>query len=404
MYALKLVVIYQYRKGRFLYSQRGEAMKTISLIGSTGSIGVQTLEVCSKHNIKVKAIAAKKSVRLLAEQAHRFSAEYVCVYDKDKYDELKLLMSDTNAEISCGMEGLCKAAELDGADLFVNSVVGMVGLLPTLKAIEAGKNIALANKETLVAGGELVMNAAAEHGTEIYPIDSEHSAIFQCLRGNNRKQLHKIILTASGGPFFGKTRTELENVTVEQALRHPNWSMGSKITIDSATLMNKGLEFIEAKWLFDVSPDNIEIVVNRESVLHSAVEYDDYSVIGQLGVPDMKIPIQYALLYPERIECDVKPLSLTDYGTLTFFKPDYETFECLSACIKAIRLGGAYPCIVNSVNETAVKLFLEGKIPFLKIGELAAESLEHFSPSAVTSFDDVINAAEAAKEFVLGRV
>lgn len=379
-------------------------MKTISLIGSTGSIGTQTLDVCRKHNIKVKALAAKSNVKLLAEQAHEFSAEYVCIYDEDKYRELKILMSDTGAEIACGMDGLCKAAELDGIDLFVNSVVGMVGLLPTLKAVEAGNDVALANKETLVAGGAIVMKAARDKNVNIYPIDSEHSAIFQCLQGNSRKQLRKIILTASGGPFFGKTKAELRNVTVEQALDHPNWSMGNKITIDSATLMNKGLEFIEAKWLFDVSPDNIEIVVNRESVLHSAVEYDDHSVIAQLGTPDMKIPIQYALLYPQRLECDVKPLSLTDYGTLTFYRPDLDTFDCLSSCIEAIKRGGAYPCIVNGVNEEAVRLFLERKIPFLKIGELVKESLSHFKLSEVNTYSDVTDADKAAREFVLRRV
>ena len=379
-------------------------MKTISLIGSTGSIGTQTLEVCKKHNIRVKALAAKRNVTLLAEQAHKFNVEYVCVFDEEKYDELKRFMSDTDAEVLCGMDGLCKAAQLDGIDLFVNSVVGMVGLLPTLKAIEAGIDVALANKETLVAGGELVMRSADEKRVKIYPIDSEHSAIFQCLQGNDPKQLHKIILTASGGPFFGKTKDELKNVTVEQALNPPNWSMGSKITIDSATLMNKGLEFIEAKWLFDVKPENIEIVVNRESVLHSAVEFDDYSVIGQLGTPDMKIPIQYAILYPQRVECDVKPLSLTDYGTLSFYKPDYDTFECLTSCIKAIKKGGAYPCIANSVNEEAVALFLNRKIPFLKIGELVSEAVEKFEPMSVNSYEDIVKADKAAREFVLGRV
>lgn len=378
-------------------------METISLIGSTGSIGEQTLDVCRKHNIKVKALAAGTNVKRLAEQAHEFRPEYVCIFDENKYAELKELTSDIDIEIGCGMEGLCRAA-VTKADKFVNSVVGMVGLLPTLKAIEAGRDIALANKETLVAGGELVMKLAAEKGVKIYPIDSEHSAIFQCLQGNDRKQLHKIILTASGGPFFGKTKDELKNVTPADALKHPNWSMGSKITIDSATLMNKGLEFIEAKWLFGVSPEQIEIVVNRESILHSAVEYDDHSVIAQLGTPDMKIPIQYALLYPERVECDVKPLSLTDCGTLSFYKPDFKTFDCLSAAIKAIKLGGAYPCIVNSVNEEAVRLFLNGKISFLKIGELAMEALEEFPFTDICSYEDVAAADAAAREFVFRRV
>ena len=379
-------------------------MKTIAVIGSTGSIGRQTLEVCEKHNIKVKALAAKSNFKLLAEQARRFSADYVCIYDEKHYSELKAELSDTNIDISCGIEGLCKAAEMNGIDMLVNSVVGMVGLLPTLKAIEKGTDIALANKETLVAGGELVMKAAAEKNVKIYPVDSEHSAIFQCLQGNNPKQLRKIILTASGGPFFNRKKSELQNITPAEALKHPNWSMGNKITIDSATLMNKGLEFIEAKWLFDVAPDNIEIVINRESVLHSAVEFDDYSVIGQLGTPDMKIPIQYALLYPDRVKCDVKPLSLTDYGTLSFYKPDYETFDCLTACIKAIRLGGAYPCIVNSVNEEAVRLFLEEKISFLKIGELVTEALDAFEPSVIKSYEDIVKADKAARNFVHGRV
>ena len=378
-------------------------METISLIGSTGSIGEQTLDVCRKHNIKIKALAAGSSVKCLAEQADEFKPEYICIFDESKFSELKALTADIDVEIGCGMEGLCRAAVIE-ADKFVNSVVGMVGLLPTLKAIEAGRDIALANKETLVAGGELVMKAASEKGAKIYPIDSERSAIFQCPQGNDRKELRKIILTASGGPFFGRTKDELRDVTPADALKHPNWSMGNKITIDSATLMNKGLEFIEAKWLFGVSPEQIEIVVNRESILHSAVEYNDYSVIGQLGTPDMKIPIQYALLYPDRVDCDVKPLSLTDCGTLTFFKPDYETFDCLSAAIKAIKLGGAYPCIVNSVNEEAVRLFLNGKISFLKIGELAMEALEEFKLANITSYDDVAAADAAAREFVYRRV
>lgn len=244
------------------------------------------------------------------------------------------------------------------------------------------------------------MAAAGRKGVKLYPIDSEHSAIFQCLQGNRREQLNKIILTASGGPFFGMKKSELENVTPEQALKHPNWSMGNKITIDSATLMNKGLEFIEAKWLFGVAPENIEIVVNRESVIHSAVEYKDFSVIAQMGVPDMKIPIQYALLYPERAACNVKPLSLTDYGTLTFAKPDFDTFDCLTGCIEAIKLGGAYPCIVNAVNEEAVGLFLSRKISFLKIGELVRSALRDFPDMPSESYEDIKNAEAAAREYV----
>ncbi|MDE6594778.1 MAG: 1-deoxy-D-xylulose-5-phosphate reductoisomerase [Oscillospiraceae bacterium] len=374
-------------------------MKTISLIGSTGSIGLQTLDVCRKHNIKVAALAANSSVKLLEEQAREFNPKLVCVYKEELYNGLRDRLSDTSVKVLCGMEGLCEIAAVE-ADLFVNSVVGMVGLLPTLTAIEHGRDIALANKETLVAGGHLVMAAAERKGIKLYPIDSEHSAISQCLQGNKREQLNKIILTASGGPFFGMKKSELKNVTPEQALKHPNWSMGNKITIDSATLMNKGLEFIEAKWLFGVSPENIEIVVNRESVIHSAVEYKDFSVIAQMGVPDMKIPIQYALLYPERVECSVKPLSLTDYGTLTFAKPDFETFDCLTGCIEAIKLGGAYPCIVNAVNEEAVGLFLSGKIPFLKIGELVLEALKNFPKMPSESYEDIKNAEAAARNYV----
>ncbi len=377
-------------------------MKTISLIGSTGSIGTQTLSVCKKYGYKVKAIAAYSNVSLLAMQAKEFNVEYVCVYNDRFYSVLKEKLSGTNIKILCGMEGLCEIASLDGIDLFVNSVVGMVGLLPTLTAINKGTDIALANKETLVAGGNLVMSLAKEKNVNIFPIDSEHSAIFQCLRGNKISSAKKIILTGSGGPFLGRTTEQLKNVSVDEALMHPNWSMGKKITIDSATLMNKGLEYIEARWLFDIK--DIEVVIHRQSVLHSAVEFDDNSVIGQLGVPDMKIPIQYALMYPERMECDVKPLSLTDYGTLTFDKPDLETFVALKSCIKAINLGYSYPCIVNAVNEVAVGAFLDGRISFLDIGRLIEKSLDCFSPEKITSYDDVIGVDAKAREFAMQNI
>ncbi len=377
-------------------------MKTISLIGSTGSIGTQTLSVCKKYGYKVKALAAYSNVSLLALQAKEFAVECVCVYNDKFYPVLKEKLSGTNIKILCGMEGLCEIASLDGVDLFVNSVVGMVGLLPTLTAINKGTDIALANKETLVAGGNLVMSLAKEKNVDIFPIDSEHSAVFQCLRGNKISSAKKIILTGSGGPFFGRTVEQLQNVSVDEALMHPNWSMGKKITIDSATLMNKGLEYIEARWLFDIK--DIEVVIHRQSVLHSAVEFDDNSVIGQLGVPDMKIPIQYALMYPERMECDVKPLSLTDYGTLTFDKPDLETFVALKSCIKAINLGYSYPCIVNAVNEVAVSAFLEGKISFLDIGRLIEKSLDCFSPKKITSYEDVLNVDIEAREFAMQNI
>ena len=374
--------------------------KTVSVLGSTGSIGTQSLEVCEKHDIGVTALAAHSSVKLLAEQARRFRPEYVGIFNEEKYPELKAELADMNVKIVCGMEGLCEIAALPQTDTVLNSVVGMVGLLPTLTAIEAGKEIALANKETLVAGGELVMSGIAKKGIKLYPVDSEHSAIFQCLQGNKRSQLSKVILTASGGPFFGKTYDELKNVTKEQALHHPNWDMGNKITIDSATLMNKGLEFIEAKWLFDLEPDQIEIVVHRQSVVHSAVEYNDYSVIAQLGVPDMKIPIQYALLYPDRMECPTGRLSLTDYGSLTFEKPDIATFKCLGAAIEAIKRGGAYPCLVNSANEEAVRAFLNDEISFIEIGEIVSSVLDRFGASEITCCDDIMKADAAAREYV----
>ncbi len=379
-------------------------MKRVSVIGSTGSIGVQSLDVARKHGLNIQALAAHSSVKKLAEQAREFSPRMVCIYDEKHYNDLKTELADTDIKILCGMEGLCEIASDDGTDILLNSVVGMVGLLPTLTAIESGKDIALANKETLVAGGGLVMSAAERRGVTIYPVDSEHSAIYQCLQGNSMNRISKIILTASGGPFFGKKKKDLENVTVKEALAHPNWSMGNKITIDSSTLMNKGFEFIEAKWLFDLTPDQIEVVVHRQSVLHSAVQFEDFSVIGQMGVPDMRIPIQYALLYPKRTECPTKPLSLTDYGTLTFEKPDLETFDCLALCIEAIGKGGAYPCIVNAANEVAVSSFLAGNIRFLQIGELVRAAYEHFGPMEINSYDDVIAADTAAREFVRGLV
>lgn len=379
-------------------------MKKVSILGSTGSIGLQALDVAKKHKLEVQAIAANSSYKVLEEQAREFSPEYVCIFDEKYYKELKNSLADTNVKVLSGMDGLCAISSDSKTDIILNSVVGMVGLLPTLTAIRSGKDVALANKETLVAGGNIVMSEALKNNVNIFPVDSEHSAIFQCLQGNSMNRIRKIILTASGGPFLKKTKSELEDVTVEQALAHPNWSMGNKITIDSSTLMNKGLEFIEAKWLFDLKPEQIEIVVHRQSVLHSAVEFEDFSVIGQMGVPDMRIPIQYALLYPQRTECPTKSLSLTDYGILTFEKPDYQTFDCLTTCIDAITKGGAYPCIVNAANEEAVGMFLNGKIKFLKIGELVKETMEHFSYREITSYDDVIAADNEAREFVRSKV
>ena len=379
-------------------------MKSVAILGSTGSIGTQALEVIEKHGMRVTALAAHGRVDLLAAQVRRFHPETVCIYREDKAEELRRLLEGENVQILTGMDGLCRIAGSRSADILLNSVVGMVGLLPTLTAIEAGTDIALANKETLVAGGSLVMKAAAEKGVSIYPVDSEHSAIFQCLQGNAGNRIRKILLTASGGPFFGRSREELRGMRAADALRHPNWDMGNKITIDSATMMNKGLEFIEAKWLFDLTPDQIEIVVHRQSVLHSAVEFEDCAVIGQMGVPDMKIPIQYALLYPKRVECPTRPLSLTDYGTLTFEKPDFETFDCLTAAIAAIREGGVRPAIVNGANEEAVAHFLRDEIGFLEIGELVRAAMEAVPGGAADSYETVLAADTAARAFVRERI
>ncbi len=378
--------------------------KCISVLGSTGSIGTQTLDVARTHDMRVYALAANRNIDLLERQTREFHPEKVCVFEESQYLTLKERLVDLPVKVLCGMDGLCDIAGDRTADVVLNAVVGMVGLLPTLTAISAGMDIALANKETLVAGGSLVMEQAARKGVAIYPVDSEHSAIFQCLQGNQRKQLSKIILTASGGPFFGKKREELKKMTAADALKHPNWNMGSKITVDSATLMNKGLEFIEAKWLFDLTPEQIEVVVHRQSVVHSAVEYQDYSVIAQLGVPDMKIPIQYALLYPDRMPCPTKRLSLTDYGSLTFEKPDLETFTCLKTAITAMKRGGTAPCIVNGANEVAVAAFLQGKIGFLDIGTLAEQAMEFIPQEEITCYADVIRADTKAREFVRSRI
>ncbi len=379
-------------------------MKNISILGSTGSIGTQALDVARAHNINIQALAASTNVKLLEQQAREFNPEVVCIYNDDKYLDLKQRLSDTSVKVICGMDGLCEIASMDNVDIMLNSVVGMVGFLPTIKALNKKTTLALANKETLVVGGEIVTKIAKDNNIKILPVDSEHSAIFQCLQGNKKEQLNKIILTASGGPFFGKTKDELQNVLVKDALNHPNWSMGNKITIDSATLMNKGLEFIEAMCLFDLNPDQIEIVVHRESVIHSAVEYKDYSVIAQMGVPDMKIPIQYALLYPDRVSCPTKRLSLTDYGTLSFKKPDFETFDCLTSCIEAIKLGGTSPAVVNGANEEAVRLFLDGKISFLKIGEFVKKALMTIKRKDIKSIDDIFEADKSAREFVLSNI
>lgn len=375
----------------------------IVLLGSTGSIGTQTIEVCRAHNIRIKGLSAHKNLDLLEKQAREFLPEYVAVSDESNYSEIKRRLSDLNTKILAGSDGLCDLSAVS-CDKTVNAVVGMAGLLPTLAAISVGNNVALANKETLVAGGEIVMKAAREKNVEITPIDSEHSAIYQCLLGAGENKVSKIILTASGGPFFGRTRAELENITKEQALRHPNWIMGEKVTIDSATMMNKGLELIEAVWLFGVKPAQIEITVHRQSVLHSAVEFEDGAIIAQLGSADMRIPIQFALTAPNRFPCPAKKLSLTEVGSLTFEKPDEKVFSCLSAAKKAIEMGGNAPCIVNCANEAAVSLFLEEKIGFLQIGEMVNSALSDVEYIHNPALSDILNTRAAAEEYVFSAV
>ena len=373
--------------------------ENLSILGSTGSIGKQSLDVCRKCGYGVKALTAFSSVDEIEKQAREFKPEKVALVDEKAAADLKIKLADTDIKVLGGMDGVCECAEIQSADTVLNSVVGMAGLKPTLTAIYAGKKIALANKETLVAGGQLVMSEAKKHSVEILPVDSEHSAIFQCLQGKpTNKALKKIILTASGGPFFGKTADELRDVTVEKALKHPNWSMGAKITIDSATMMNKGLELIEAVWLFSVKPDDVDIVVHRESIVHSAVEYDDNSVIAQLGLPDMRLPIQYALTYPERFESPVGELSLSQIGKLTFFEPDYETFRCINLCRRAINMGGLYPAAVNSANEQANLMFRQGKIGFLDIADRVEAVLEKTPHYDNYTFEDILEIDKFARE------
>ena len=377
-------------------------MKNIVILGSTGSIGTQTLDVCRMHGFGVKALSAGSNVELLEKQAREFRPEYVCIFHEEYYPDMKQRLSDTDIKVLCGMDGLCELARLE-CDIVVNSVVGMVGLVPTLEAAKVGNDIALANKETLVAGGKLVTDCVKQNHVQLLPIDSEHSAIFQCLMGAGENRPAKILLTASGGPFYGRTRNELADVTVEQALKHPNWSMGAKITIDSATLMNKGLELIEAVRLFDVKPEQVEIVVHRQSIIHSAVEFEDGAVIAQLGSADMRIPIQLALTYPARLPSPAKKLSLFDIGQLTFGRADENTFSCLAAAKKAIAMEGNAPCIVNSANEAAVALLLKKKIRFLDIGEVVNEALDSVPFIPEPTLDDILSTRDAAGEYVAAK-
>lgn len=373
--------------------------KTLTVLGSTGSIGTQTLDVARMHGYRIKALSAHTNYKLAEEQAREFSPETVCMTGESAYKELKARLADTDIKVVYGKDALCETAALP-CDMVINAVVGMVGLEPTIAALNAHNRVGLANKETLVTGGELVKAAEKANGVDIVPIDSEHSAIFQSLMGNEHNKIEKIILTASGGPFFGYNKDMLRSVTMEQALKHPNWSMGRKITTDSATLMNKGLELIEAVRLFDVTPEQVEVVVHRQSILHSAVEYEDGAVIGQLGVPDMKIPIQFAVTYPKRLPSCSKKLSLFDVGTMTFERADEDTFVCLAEARKAIAKGGTAPTVLNGANEAAVAAFLDGKIPFYRIGELVCECCGELPYSGEVTPGTIAESDAAAREYV----
>ena len=378
---------------------------TIAILGSTGSIGRQTLDVVRELGLRVAALTANASVERMEAQVREFHPALAVLTDATAAAELRVRLADTETKVLSGEEGLLSAATLPQADTVLTAVVGMVGLKPTLAAIREGKRIALANKETLVCAGELVMAAADRYGAEIVPVDSEHSAIFQCLQDqHSAKRLEKILLTASGGPFFGMTTEQLRGKTKSDALKHPNWNMGAKITIDSATLMNKGLELIEAVWLFGLPEDKIQIVVQRESIVHSAVQFADHSVIAQLGVPDMRIPIQYALTWPDRLPSPVPELDFAALKHLSFDVADDETFRCLAAAKKAIRKGGLGPCAANGANEEAVRLFLQDKIGFLDIGRLVEGMVDSDSFGGDYTLQDVYDCDRMARDYVKAHV
>jgi len=373
------------------------------ILGSTGSIGTQSLEVAEALGIPVVALAANSSIDLLETQARRFRPQVVSVVDETASATLKTRLGDTDIQVLSGMDGLIEASVHADASVVLTAIVGMAGLLPTIAAIKAGKDIALANKETLVCAGSIVMPLAKQHGVNILPVDSEHSAIFQCLQSAaDKKALEKVILTASGGPFFGRTAKDLESVTKKDALKHPNWSMGAKITIDSATMMNKGLEFIEAMWLYDLNHAQVDIVIHRESIVHSLVQFHDSSVLAQLGLPDMRLPIQYALTYPERVATQLfTPLDLAKIATLTFAAPDEETFACLRVSKQAAAAGGNAGAVVNGANEAAVALFLQDKISFLDIGRCVEHALSTVARVASPSLDDLLDSDREARVQVL---
>lgn len=379
-------------------------MKKIAILGSTGSIGTQTLEVARTNgDLEITALAAGSNVKLLEEQIREFHPSLVAVWTEEKAKELRTMVADLNVKIVTGMDGLLEVAEQPEAEILVTAIVGMIGIRPTIAAMKAGKDIALANKETLVTAGHIIMPLAEECGVKILPVDSEHSAIFQCLNGENRGQLHKILLTASGGPFRGKKKEELKDVQVEDALKHPNWSMGRKITIDSATLVNKGLEMMEARWLFGVEPKDIQIVVQPKSIIHSMVEFVDGAVIAQLGTPDMKLPIQYALYYPDRRYLPGERLDFWSLNQITFEKPDMENFPGLRLAFDAAAAGGSLPTVYNAANERAVAMFLNRKIGFLDIPEIIGSCMEAHKVIDAPTVEQILETEAATYEMIESR-
>ena len=374
--------------------------KKISILGSTGSIGTQSLDVCDFHGISVEALSAQSNIRLLEEQARKFRVSYAAAADEEKARELKNNLADTDIKVFAGSRGILEMIDELKGDTVINSIIGGAGLLPTLEAIKCGKNVALANKETLVTAGETVMRSAKEKGVSLLPIDSEHCAIFQCLMNGRREEVAKLILTASGGPFFGRTRDELKNVTVEQALDHPTWKMGRKITVDSATLMNKCFEMIEAAYLFDMPESMIDVVIHRESVVHSMVEYIDGAIISQMSLPDMRMCIRYAVSYPFRVRGNCGRTDMASVGKLTFAKPDPDTFGALKLAPYALSKGGVIPAALNGANEMAVELFLNKKISFTDITDLVSEVVHNYSNIENPTLDDILEAGEKAKKAV----
>lgn len=376
-------------------------VKSISVLGCTGSIGRQTIAVAEHIGMPVVALTANRKIDMLEEQARRLHPKFVAVYDEEAARQFKIAVADTDIQVGSGIEGLIRAAAMEETDCVVTAVSGAVGLKPTLAAIDAQKRIALANKETLVCAGDIVMARAAEKGAEIVPVDSEHSAIFQCLMGREKGELHKILLTGSGGPFRGKAREELEDVTPEQAVKHPNWSMGAKISVDSATMMNKGLEFVEAMHLFGVTPDDIQVVIHPQSVIHSMVELVDGTVIAQLGVPDMGLPIQLALTYPQRCPSMFSRLDFTTLQNLSFEAPDYEKTPCLKLAMDCARMGGTAPCVMSAANEVAVGLFLRHQLGYNRIYDAAASAVEKLGVVKNPDLETILAADAAARTFVL---